>query len=292
MAYFLFIDESGHDRKASPYEVLAGVAVKDSELWSIVNEMHSAELRFFGRRYSLGEQEELKGTNLLKKKVYYHAAYAGDIRPEDVRDLAKFALDNGAKAQRLHLKALALAKLGYVQEVFNICLKHDCKAFASIVETDAESTSTDGLRKDYAYLFERFFYFLEDNEPREHGIIVFDELDKSKSHILVGQAHTYFKSTAIGRHRASLIVPEPFFVHSDLTTGIQISDLIAYIISWGFRSHQLIKPARDELHSLAGQVGRMRHRAYRDRNGNPQYVIWSFAHISDLRTRLERDLVE
>jgi hypothetical protein len=61
MAYFLFIDESGHDRKASPYEVLAGVAIKDNELWGIIKEMHAAELRFFGRRYSLGENEELKG---------------------------------------------------------------------------------------------------------------------------------------------------------------------------------------------------------------------------------------
>ena len=29
MAFFLFIDESGQDRRNSPYEVLAGVAVED-----------------------------------------------------------------------------------------------------------------------------------------------------------------------------------------------------------------------------------------------------------------------
>jgi hypothetical protein len=49
-----------------------------------------------------------------------------------------------------------------------------------------------------------------------------DELEKSKSHILIGQAHRYFKDTHTGRHRSSRIIPEPFFVHSDLTTGIQI----------------------------------------------------------------------
>lgn len=62
-----------------------------------------------------------------------------------------------------------------------------CRTFASIVETDACPTATGGLRKDYAYLFERFFYFLEDNNSREQGIVVFDELEKSQSHLLIDQ---------------------------------------------------------------------------------------------------------
>ena len=37
------------------------------------------------------------------------------------------------------------------------------------------------LRKDYAYLFERFYYSLEDKEASPAGIIVFDELEKSLS---------------------------------------------------------------------------------------------------------------
>jgi hypothetical protein len=32
MAYFLFIDESGQDHHDSPYEVLAGITVKDEDL--------------------------------------------------------------------------------------------------------------------------------------------------------------------------------------------------------------------------------------------------------------------
>ena len=100
-----------------------------------------------------------------------------------------------------------------------------------------------GLRKDYAYLFERFFYFLEDNAAREQGIVVFDELEKSQSHLLIDQMHRYFADTAVGRRRSSRIIPEPFFVHSDLTTGVQIADLVAYVISWGFRICQAIQSA-------------------------------------------------
>jgi len=174
MAWFLFIDESGHDRKASPYEVLAGVAVQDRFLWILVNELHEAELAIFGRRYSAGNDE---------------------------------------------LKGLALAKLKYVETLFNLCKKYFCRVFASVVETSAPSTASGGLRKDYAYLFERFFYFLQDYnapEPRsgsdrsEQGIIVFDELEKTKSHLLIDQTHRYFKDTGTGRTRAALIVRNPF----------------------------------------------------------------------------------
>lgn len=73
MAWFLFIDESGHDRVASPYEVLAGVAIQDHELWNVIRELHDAEIRCFGRRYSDGRRE-LKGSALLKKKVFDHRA--------------------------------------------------------------------------------------------------------------------------------------------------------------------------------------------------------------------------
>ena len=72
--------------------------------------------------------------------------------------------------------------------------------------------------------FERFFYYLEDVGPTAYGIVVFDELDKVQSHLLVGQMDRYFKLTIRGRHRSGQILAEPLFVHSDLTTGVQLAD--------------------------------------------------------------------
>ena len=92
--------------------------------------------------------------------------------------------------------ALALAKLDYVATVFDTCTQFGFRAFASIVEIDAQPTAGRGLRKDYAYLFARFSYFLEDNAADEQGIVVFDELEKSKSHLLIHQMHRYFEETA------------------------------------------------------------------------------------------------
>ena len=288
MAWFLFVDESGHDRAASPYEVLAGVAIRDFALRELIARLHQAELASFGRRYSDGHRE-LKGKSLLKTKVFRHAQLNADLDPAHIPELACAALDDGAGASPVMLKALALAKLDYVAAVFDICADFGSRAFASIVETNARPTERGGLRKDYAYLFERFFYFLEDSSADEQGIVVFDELEKSKSHLLIDQMHRYFEETAVGRHRASRIIPEPFFVHSDLTTGVQIADLLAYVISWGFRMTRMTKPAREELAPFADQVAGLRYRAVRERLGNPEFEIWSFARITDLRTLAERD---
>lgn len=250
--------------------------------------MHDAELRHFGVRYSNGPRE-IKGTKFLKAKTFQHAGLNAEVGDDEKAELARRALTDGANADVRQLKALALAKLSYVEEVFALCARFRCNAFASIVETDAQDSQSGGLRKDYAYLFERFFYFLEDTRPRETGIIVFDELDKTKSHLLIDQAHRYFRETATGRQRASLILPEPFFVHSDLTTGVQVADLIAYVISWGFRMPTMEKPRRQELAPFAQQIADLRYKAVRERDGNPEFVIWSFAQINDLRTRQERE---
>ncbi|MBM3485405.1 MAG: DUF3800 domain-containing protein [Alphaproteobacteria bacterium] len=280
MAWFLFIDESGHDAGQAPYAVLAGVAIQDRDLWNRINAVHNAELQHFGRRYSAGT-DELKGRKLLKRKVFLHAALGASIDEQDVRDLAKYALEHGEAADARHLKALAHAKQTYVRAILEICSNFRCRAFASIVETDARPTASDGLRKDYAYLFERFFYFLEDQPQAEFGVVVFDELEKSKSHILIEQTQRYFRDSATGRHRASRIIPEPFFVHSDLTTGIQLADIVAYCLSWAFRLPRMTKPARTELSAYVGQIERLRYRAVRERQGRPDFVIWSFAHITD-----------
>jgi Protein of unknown function (DUF3800) len=145
------------------------------------------------------------------------------------------------------------------------------------------------LRRDYAFLFERFFYFLEDIGPTAMGAVVFDELERSRSHLLVGQMYAYFERTAKGQQRAGQVIPEPFFVHSDLTTGIQLVDLLAYVVSWGFRAiREMTEPARPELDGLVRQACGLRHRAVRTVGENPEFGIWSFHYIRDLRPVGER----
>lgn len=82
MAYFLFVDESGQDRRDSPYEVLAGVAIEDQDLWNLIKAIQDAEFHHFGSRYSRGERE-LKGKKILKRKVFRHAGMLPNFSPEE-----------------------------------------------------------------------------------------------------------------------------------------------------------------------------------------------------------------
>ena len=286
MAYLLFLDESGHDLKDSPYEVLAGVAVEDRDLWNLICAVQQSEETHFGQRYA-DEERELKAKRLLKRKVFRHAAQADPIAAAERRELARQCLQHGAAATREQLTALAQAKIAFVEDVLGICERFRCRVFASAVDRDAPRSERNFLRKDYAYIFERYFYFLEDHDAL--GLVVFDELERSQSHLLVDQMARYFSHEGRGEARAGRVVPEPFFVHSHLTTGVQLADLVAYTIAWNVRVGRMTRPARTELDPLGQIVSRLRYRAVREVQDNPEFSVWSIAVIDDLRPRAELD---
>ncbi|GAB31779.1 hypothetical protein BJI49_10180 [Acetobacter pasteurianus] len=287
MGWFLFIDESGQDGKNSPYEVLAGLAVEDRKLWPLIKEIKKIQNDNFGMNLFDAYGSEAKGQKLLKKKVFKLSQQKAPIPKDERLTLAKAALQNGSSVQGDQLTALSQAKLAYVSDVLDACYRHGTVAFASIIPNNIEKHKGNFLRKDYSFLFERFFHHLE-IEGNPIGTIVFDELDKSESQILVDQMYFYFSKTKKGIERSSLIIPEPLFVHSDLTTMIQSVDLIAYIISWGLRLTGGVRPMslpkRDELDSFATQVCRLRYHHH-----NPTgYDTWGFAVIGDLRVAYEK----
>lgn len=302
MAYLLFIDESGQDRRESPYEVLAGVAVEDQKIWPLILALQSAETSCFGQRYPRSTLE-LKAKKLLNRQVFRSLerfdAAVGPLAPDDQARLAADALNEGLAAQRerrpsrhtrAQLIALNRAKLAFVAQLFEVCAQFQVKLFASIVDRDAPYPAGSGLRKDYAFLFERFYYYLDNISPHDHGVIVFDELERSKSHILVGQMAEYFQRTKKGRLRASRVLPEPLFVHSDLTSLILVADLAAYAISWGLRFGPLDRPARDELRPFVEALLSMRYRTDIHEPGEPPRTLWSLVPLFDLRPSVEKNM--
>lgn len=260
MSWALFIDESGQDRRDSPYEVLAGIAVEDRKIWQLIRNLSDAQAHIFGKRLFEEHRLEAKATKLLKRKVFKHAAQMPPLDPTDRARLALEIIEHGEAPTMERLTALAQSKIAYCHMALKLCQTHQAIAFASIVPREAIRPSSDFLRKDYAFFFERFFKFLNAKTDDPMGYLVFDELDRSACHILLGQVSNYFVRTRNGRTRSRLIIPEPFFVHSDMTSLVQMADLIAYIISWGLRLNGMTEPARDELSTLADQVHRLKFR--------------------------------
>ena len=100
----------------------------------------------------------------------------------------------------------------------------------------------------------------------------------------------YFQDTARGKARAARIIPEPMFVHSDLTSLIQVADIVAYVISWAVRLNEhMNKPVRSELAPIAKMVWNLKHKTSRRTYGKRYpIIISSFKFIQDLRSQDER----
>jgi len=182
VAHVLFLDESGQDHRESPYEVLGGIAVEDSRIWPFITDLRRAEEQHFGCRVT-ASSAEIKAKKLLKTKVFRHARQAEPIAPDKRTELARQALEEGRAAvaeerpsrhTRDQLTALAQAKIAFCETAFELCARHQARAFASIVAPHARAPSGSALRKDYSYLFERFYAYLEDvpRFGREQGIVV------------------------------------------------------------------------------------------------------------------------
>ena len=108
---------------------------------------------------------------MLKRKVFRQASALEPFPAKQRAALARECLEKGDGAGARQITALAQAKIAYVMELMDICARFRCKAFASVVSKTSPAPSRDHLRKDYAYLFERFFYYLEDVGPSAYGMM-------------------------------------------------------------------------------------------------------------------------
>lgn len=295
----LFVDESGHNRQEMPCEVLAGVAVAEDSLWNLVQAIRSAEREHFGGHLRDLLREEVKGRNLLKRKRFKSAARPVDLPVEELAPLANLLLRKGQEASRRRAKdsggteremvAYSRQVLAFVHRVLDLAASFSVQVFASVVDGAAPRPEPGRLRKDYVYLFERYFYFLETLPVRERGLIVFDELDKAQSHLLLEQMAAYFLGTQTGRYRSSRIVPEPFFVHSDLTTGVFLADLAAYILGWGWRLNRMNQPYRDELRPYARKLQEMQFLGEKPKGtGEGTWQLFGITYLDDLRGQFDR----
>jgi hypothetical protein len=294
-----FIDESGHDHGKAPYEVLAAVAVAETDLWHLIQAIRAAEIEFFGVHLAKVDVE-FKGKKLLKNKTIKHAQQGPAIEPGERRDLAREFLLKGWRESagglvevrtRDEFTAYGQAAFAFVARILELCASHRVKTFAALVNTSAlQPNDPNMLRRDYAFLFQRFFYYLKDRSPTEMGLVVFDELEKAKSRILIEQMERYFSETENGYQRSSRILPEPFFVHSDLTTAVQLADIIAYCFNWGTRLKKMEETTRKEIEPLAKMAFDMRYVGHRiDECDGQEWPVYGVFYLDDLRPKQERE---
>jgi Protein of unknown function (DUF3800) len=285
----LFLDESGTDHKQAPYEVLAGLSISEERAWPLIQVIHASQLEHFGVRLA-DVLKEFKGSQLLKTKTFRLAQQMDSIPSDQRRELAISLLEKGrlsretgvqSNVSKAELTAYAQASLAYARRVLELCDLYGVRTFASVIDPNAPRSINRKLRKDIMYLLERFHISLGN---KGHGLIVFDELDVTQSKRVAAQILDYFENTSTGRRRATRILPEPFFVHSDLTTLVQVADLIAYCINWGLRFEgQMTAPVRLELRELSDLVEKIEFRTTQNKRH-----VRGFCFLKDLRGKKEK----
>jgi hypothetical protein len=258
VSWLLFLDESGHDHKNTPYEVRGGIAIHASKLWPFITAVRNLEHSVFGT-YLNEHESEIKGSKLLQN---YRFQWAKSAPPFDESSRRKHALNflnssrQGRTPRRDEFVAYGQACLAMVEETFLLLTKHDAQLFASFIPHVPKPSAApeEFLRKDQVFLLERFFYFLE--AQREMGLLVMDGTDKNLDRQFVRRMERYFTQTFIGRQRTQWIVPAPMFVESDMAYGVQVADLCIYCLNWGFRLREMKEPTRPEIEPYAKMLSR------------------------------------
>jgi hypothetical protein len=119
----------------------------------------------------------------------------------------------------------------FIREVFSLCRTYDARCFSVVfIKDPGNPTSKRSLyTMALQYLVERFQIFLEELPQRENGVIIID----SRVHNLdtaVAVSHLSF----IFGHQTGItcdrILEAPLFADSQLTVGLQVTDIIGSCI--------------------------------------------------------------
>src|SRR5207249_4197668 len=138
-----------------------------------IRDIKQLEAACFGDALS-NYKTEIKGHRLLDKHRFRWANQEAPLDDVARRKHAIGFLNKGVQKQqptRLEFTAYGQACIEMVRGIFETMRTHEARVFAVAIPCSVKKPATfeaeEYLRKDYVYLLERFFYFLE--ERKETG---------------------------------------------------------------------------------------------------------------------------
>lgn len=288
MSFLLFVDESGHDHRTMPYEVRGGIAIHATKLWGFVQAMKRLEEACFGDLLHRYGKREVKGHSLLDKDRFRWAAQSEPLDDHVRRANARAFLAKGLEKlppTRTEFTAYGQACLEMARGIFQLLRDFEAVVFATAIPRRLQRPATEDqqsfLRRDYVFLLERYYYFLE--HVRDSGLLVMDETEKTLDRRFVQQMERYFQHTRTGRFRAERVVPSPFFVSSEMTYPIQAADVCIYCINAGFRlpARGMDAPARTEIQQEFGPwLSQLQFRSEESRGG-VSFTTYGITYVPD-----------
>ncbi|MBI4355880.1 MAG: DUF3800 domain-containing protein [Candidatus Omnitrophica bacterium] len=202
-----FIDESWqttHDRKYKA-GVLAALQVKSHDFNKCSLDIRALKIAHLG--YKAGTIE-LKGRGALRSYL--------------------FGLESkGVRSRELDLVRAVLRHMGTLGTT----------AFASVTfakeEIDLACADTDHLDRPFYYLFERINLFMKEHHPGLVAKLVFDDRGLQTNERISSAVSNFFHKSQTGQS-FDRILKVPFFAISRENIGIQVADIVAYVLGSRF----------------------------------------------------------
>lgn len=227
-----FIDESWQSTFDSQHKagVLAAVQIKSHDFNEFSQQIHDLKIKHLGPRAGY---IELKGGRNLRHYLFH-----------------------------LESKGIPSMELNLVRDIFSYMKTKGTQLFASIVfeeqELDLACANVNQLERPFFYLFERIDLFMKENHPGLMAKIIFDDRGIQDNKKISASISNFFHKCSIGQTFDS-IIKVPFFGISTENIGIQIADLVAYILGSRFTGDreqlEFFKKAKELEFKSRGLIG-------------------------------------
>ena len=229
----IYVDESEWPRPRVPggYTVWAGVGIHSSRSRELFRELFNLEKRFWAvdEAYDF----EIKGRLLLSER-----------------------------------KLKSPKRREFVEEILSLCKLNDVVAFAvGLRYPESPSMLEPNTPNTYQMIqsmVERVQAMMVESHPDEKAVMVFDSQENAKDKERGLEFGNYLYGTPQGRGLTN-VSDIPIFASSEVTKGLQIADIFAYVLA----QRNLSDRNREDLTRFSDKIREMEWRTREPEDGRP-----------------------
>jgi hypothetical protein len=244
-----FVDESWQVTKNQKYRVgiLAAINIKSYDYNDCAKQMYFLKKRSLG--FDAGNVE-IKGKNIFRNFLF-----------------------------KLESKGVMSNELNLARDIFRYIKTLGNTCFASVVfaknEIDLACANENQLERPFFFLFERINLFMKENYPEFKAKLVFDDRGIQINRSISKSVSNFFQKSSVGKTLDS-IVTTPLFAISTESVGIQLADMVAYILGSRFTG----TTQKIEFFKKAKEI-EFKSRAAFDIGGGQQRSLFGFKVIKE-----------
>jgi hypothetical protein len=161
----------------------------------------------------------------------------------------------------------------FIRQVMALMREFEVVPFAVVQDGSLQLSALkpDYLPPLYRGVLRRVDRYMQERFPKYHGILFFDGIDHGTNQRVAIAFNNFMFRHGAGS-QIQHILPVPNFSDSIVTPGIQLADVVAYVVNERYVSH-------GKLGHLADFFQEFRNMAFTYQNPDENIVMWGFSQI-------------